>query len=170
MSAFNTLVPIGEGQAIVLRYLIGWNPNIGRLRYAWLSKDGTEGYILFKDGPSSWSENQEQVKAAILEHPLFKSWHVHERDSVYLVGTFDLTKIDQEKKDYIQLLFETDAAVSQLAPDYTPLNKDPFEIFDEGIKQLQEGTLMGEKKRSVDALTQKLKDAFDKGEGGIITV
>ena len=164
MSAFNSLVPMGEGQAIVLSYLIGWDITIGRIRYAWISKDGTEGYILFKDGPSSWSDKQEEVKEAILNHPLFKSWYTLERDPVYLVGTFDLTKIDQEKKDYIQLLFETDKAVSELADDYTPLTEHPLDIFDRSLKQLADGTLAGEKMQAIKEVAKKITDAINNGD------
>jgi hypothetical protein len=135
-----------------------------------MSKDGTEGYILYKDGPDSWSENKEQVEAAIKSHPLFKSYHVSPRDSVYVIGTFDLTKVDPERKKWVDYILKSDAVVAELGLGHTSPTEDPFDIFDRELKKLSEGTLQGEKRQEVDKLTTKLKDALDSGESGVIIV
>ena len=169
MSAFNILVPIGEGQAIVLNSLIQWNPYIGRIRYAWLSEDGTEAYILLKDGPSSWSEKKEEVLSYLVAHPYYKSHKVVERDPVYMVGTFDLTEVSDKKKEYIRLILEGDRAIKETVENYTMITDDPFDIFDKHLALLGKGELGGEMKRQTDDLAKKIHDAIEGGENIIIT-
>jgi hypothetical protein len=169
MSAFNSLVPLGEDQWSLVD-IFDWDRSIGRIRYAWLSSDGKHGYILFKDGPASWSEKKQEVEIAIRTHPAFVSYDVLERDSVYVIATFDLSKTERYSPDLIQAVIEADAQIKEVVENHIALTEHPFDIFDRNMKAWENGTLRADMVKRTGEIAEKIKNAIEKGEGGIIEV
>ena len=167
---FNILVPFEETQEELVR-LFDWDSSIGRIRYAWLDKDCIHGYMLFKDGPTSWSEKVEEVKKAIESHPAFVKYEVLDRDTVYVVATFDLRKVKSYyDPEMIQKIIEIDNVMKEVSPSFIAITDAPFDIFDRNIEALKDGTLRPDLMEKTKEAAKKIQDAFEKGEGGMINI
>lgn len=178
MSMFNSIVPMLSAGRLFL-VLIDWDESIGRIRYCWASKDGTEIYVLFKDGPDSWSDNKELVEKTAREHYAFKDWKVVDRDNVYVIATFDVTKFVDSKREIIHAVIESDVAMSKMEDEEArkdlydilyDITTDPFYIFDARLKELEEGKLDPKLMDNVNTIAKKINDGIESGNSGIIEV
>ena len=178
MSTFNLLVPPHLFAPLILQS-IEWGqpgstkyPLMGRMRYAWLSEDYKHVKIMLKDGPDSWSEEKEEIKKQIEGHEGFVSCTALERDPVYLIAEFkpqknvlellrDLTGLDVDFPDLEEKLKST---------GHPSLTKDPFVIFDEGVKKMEAGDpeVMAKLKPVADMLKKAMDNPDQKG--GVIRV
>ena len=151
MSMFNTVVPPHPLSSILLR-AINWAqpddpekkyPRLGRMRYVWIDEDN-KIKILLKDGPSSWSEEKEEIMAQINGHETLVSVEVLERDPVYLVATFNpVMETSYDRSIPIDELIENiemfdDTTVSNGWPS---IHQHPFDIFDEKMEDMKEGKM-----------------------------
>lgn len=153
---FNTVVPPHEF-APALLFAIKWAqpldsekkyPELGRMRYAWLTEDGNIK-ILLKDGPNSWTEpeQREKIMKQIIGHETYVSHYTLERDPVYLVAEFKPVPdiITGEKvvdgRKVVEWCIEQDKSVAAALLDaghrYHTLYEDPFDIFDVELAHLE---------------------------------
>ena len=176
------LVPPHPVSPILLR-MINWAqpedpnkkyPNLGRLRYVWMSEDYMHIKILLKDGPSSWSENKDIIEAQIKGHESFVSLEVLERDPVYVVATFKpLESLPFDNADDIKGIFKAlikfDDALDKTSPNNS-MTIDPFVKFDKALNDLSSGKT--EPTKEMIDVVNKIKDSMENNDGsnGIIIV
>jgi hypothetical protein len=167
MSTFNVVVPPHPLGPYLLR-IINWaqpdDPNktyplLGRIRYAWIDKNKNIN-LLLKDGPSSWSEEQEQIKKQIEEHETFVSVETLKRDPVYLVATFKpIMKTSYDRgfppQEFLDNLDELDN-VAQLK-GWPALSIHPFELFDKAMEEMKAGKM----NPRMEKFAQNLKNTFE---------
>lgn len=100
MSLFNKLVPRHPLSTFLLidtRWGVSCDPDkkyplTGRLRYIWMGEDYKTIKLLLKDGESSWSQQKEEISLQICNHENFISVKHYEKDPVYLIAEFGLSK------------------------------------------------------------------------------
>ncbi len=171
MSMFNMAVPPHMLGPFLLRS-INWAqpddpdkkyPLFGRIRYVWMNEDFTEVKLLLKDGPDSWSENKKAIEEQIRNHESFVSLEVLERDKVYIVATFKPLKslsYDEKSEDTIKNFLEKVPYVDVIMVNEhgeTSITKDPFELFDAAMKNLNEGGEMTQEMKNFgESLKQQL--------------
>lgn len=164
MSIFNTVVQPHKLAPILLNY-INWAqpddlekkyPLLGRMRYVWLTEDYKQIKLLLKDGPSSWSEEKDEILNQIKTHETFVSVEPLDRDDVYLVATFNPINAEE-----FNVLFENFKEIEEELvveiPEYVFITKHPFDIFDEEMKKMESGEKMSPK---IEKLAESLKDMF----------
>lgn len=136
-SIFNMAVPMHE---LSMQMLAAANPNgemqavldtSPRLRYVWMSKDCGAVKLLLKEGKDSWSSNSERVKAACEAHPLFVSWTPVERDSVYAIAEFDVSKVEDATA-----IFSIADQAGEMA-GVTRVTDEPFDLFDAAVEKIK---------------------------------
>lgn len=184
MSLFNMVVKPHPISAHLL-LAIQWGskdrkyPLLGRLRYVWLSDDYENIKLLLKDGPNSWSENQEEIEAQARSHEGFVSYEVVTRDNVYVVAT-----IKPDIEGFSEKMKELDEAILKEAPHAPSLTKDPFDIFDDILNSFSKepdkhpqllqdskelfdqilNKVNGDEKEELEKLRAELIEAVDKEE------
>lgn len=177
MSTFNLLVPPLHLAPIFLR-AINWAqpddtekryPIMGRIRYAWLSEDLKNIKVLLKDGPDSWSEEKPEIMEQIKSHETFVSVEVLKRDPVYLVAEFK--PLDEHYDEHFKALILNNFSVKmkklqEISPE--SFTKDPFDIYDEGIKKLESGD--AETLKKLKPIADSLMSAIKDGNSGVIRV
>lgn len=172
---FNTAVPAHPLAPVLLR-MINWAqpddpekkyPELGRMRYAWMTEDFKQIKLLLKDGPGSWTDNewQDGMMKQIKGHEGFVDVKVCERDNCYLEATFN--PISDEDCHYdrwgnssinSETLSENimigDATATRHGA--TSVTKSPWVVFDEAMAALSEGKMSPR----MENLANSLKDMF----------
>ena len=151
MSIFNSIVKPHLVAPILLRS-IEWAqdddtekkyPLLGRIRYVWMDEDYKNVKILLKDGPTSWSDNKEEIESQIKRHESLVSYRVLERNTCYIIAEFRPLNINRDKS--IDRMMENMRSIDEkiLSENKFPysLTKDPFDIFDEAMKNLESGKI-----------------------------
>ena len=168
MSLFNTVVEPHPISPLLVR-AINWaqqdDPNQtyplqGRLRYVWIDKD-LNIKLLLKDGPSSWSEEQEAIMNQIKTHETFVSVEVFDRDPVYIIATFKpimettYDRLFPVDKLILQLSTLDDLSISTgLESIFT----HPFDIFDRKMEEMQSAGKMTAK---MERLGENIKSMIE---------
>ena len=131
------------------------NPNkyplLGRLRYVWLDEQHNIK-LLLKDGPSSWSEQQDDIMNQIKTHESFINVVVYEKDPVYIIATFKPIHDSEIFEDFESI----ENALSEKG--IPSMLKDPFDIFNEELEKMKNGAISDELK----AFGERLKEQIEK--------
>jgi hypothetical protein len=147
MSLFNIIVPPHPLSPYLLR-IINWAqpddenkkyPLLGRMRYVWLSKDKKSIFLLLKDGPSSWSEEKEEILKQITTHENYKTHTIPTRDSVYIEAEFTIPTnihcdVCSELMENIDML-----DLELIDKGYASITDNPWDLFDSAMERLQSG-------------------------------
>lgn len=159
MSVFNMVVK-PHPFAPVLLLAINWAqpadpekkyPHLGRMRYVWMSEDYKQIKILLKDGPGSWTEEdyQKEIMNQIKGHETFVNVEVDSRENVYLVATFTPVidagyerPLDLDFSKLEEIMREVDEEA--VANGMVPITVDPWTIFDNAMKDLENGKIIPE--------------------------
>lgn len=149
MSTFNVVVPPHPLAPLLLR-AINWAqpddpekkyPLLGRIRYVWTDEEKNVK-ILLKDGPNSWSEEQEEIMAQINGHETFISVVVLERDPVYIVATFKpVMETSYDRSIPMQELLDNldDFNETSQSKGWPSILIDPFDLFDKAMEDMKGG-------------------------------
>lgn len=168
MSIFNTVVPPHPLSSLLLR-TINWAqpddtekkyPLLGRMRYVWIDTENNIK-ILLKDGPSSWSEEQEEIMNQIKSHETFVSVEILERDPVYIVATFTpVMETSYDRSIPIDELIENIKTFDEttMGNGWPSIHQHPFDIFDEKMEEMSTGKQMSP---SMEKLGENIKNMLD---------
>ncbi len=150
MSMFNMVVkphPLGKYLLACINWAQPHDPEkkyplLGRLRYVWMDEEYKVIKLLLKDGPTSWSDQQEEITKQINNHESFKDLKVLRRDTVYIEASF-YPILQYEGcpliiEDFLLNINELDA--EGIANGFPSITKDPFIIFDEELEALKNGS------------------------------
>lgn len=172
MSVFNMVVK-PHPFAPVLLLAINWAqpadpekkyPHLGRMRYVWMSEDYKQIKILLKDGPGSWTEEdyQKEIMNQIKGHETFVNVEVDSRENVYLVATFTPVidagyerPLDLDFSKLEEIMREVDEEA--VANGMVPITVDPWTIFDNAMKDLENGKIIPE----VENLKKSFSEMFE---------
>lgn len=170
MSLFNTIVPPHRFARILLN-VIRWGqpitidgkqkyPLMGRMTYVWMSEDYSTIKLLLKDGPSSWSEQRQEVMDQIRNHETFVSVNTDKKDDCYIIAEFKPIPVDElehlpdDIKDsidgFMMHIEELDRHHTEMGEH--PITKHPMVIFDEQMeimKSLPPGVMLNEEVAAV---------------------
>jgi translation elongation factor EF-1beta len=176
MSMFNTVVPPHPISSILLR-AINWAqpddpekkyPLLGRMRYVWVDEEKNIK-LLLKDGPSSWSEEQEAIMSQIKGHETLVNVEVLDRDPVYVVATFKPimeTSYDRSipMDELLENLFLFDETA--MSNGWPSILKHPFDLFDIAMEKMKNGEMSPKMERLAENIKNMLgeSDAEDKLE------
>jgi hypothetical protein len=140
-------------------------PELGRMRYAWMSEDYSQIKILLKDGPGSWTEQEyrDAIMNQIKTHETFVSVEVQERDNVYIVATFTpikkcsyLRAMISDDDDFGEMMSEIDKeCIENGLPSVTA---GPWELFDKAMVDLENGVFTPEIKNLQDTMSEIIGD------------
>ena len=140
-------------------------PLLGRLRYVWLSEDYTKIKLLLKDSPNSWSEESEQIEKQIKSHETYINHNILDRDNVYYEAEF---KPLTDYIDFFNEIIELDNLM--IEKGWPSITKNPFDIFDEKMKSINEDTLSNNRiKDNMTKLFDKVINS-DENDSNIIVV
>jgi len=157
MSLFNLAVKPHPFAPVLLRS-INWAqpddphkkyPELGRMRYAWLSEDFKHVKLLLKDGPDSWTDKewQSHMDKQIRSHEGFVDVKVCERDRCYLEVTIDpIVDAGYErtiKFDNFQDMMR-DANAEAMSAGFPDLTTDPWTLFDRAMDDIKNGKISEE--------------------------
>lgn len=179
MSIFNTVVPPHPIASILLR-AINWAqpddpekkyPLLGRMRYVWVDEEKNIK-LLLKDGPNSWSEEQEAVMNQVKGHETFLGVEVIERDPVYIVATFKPvmeTSYDRSipMEELLENLFLFDN--TSQSNGWPSILEHPFDLFDKAMKKMEKGEVSPRMERLGESIKNMLEESKVEDELGEIT-
>jgi hypothetical protein len=167
MSTFNVVVPPHKLAPWLLRS-INWGqpddpekkyPLMGRMRYVWTDEDKNVK-ILLKDGPSSWSEEKDELMSQIENHETFVGVEILERDPVYIIATFKPvmeTSYDRgfPVDEFIENLEMFDKTAMEVGSP--SIMTHPFDLWDKAMEDMKNGKTTPK----MDKLAENLKAMFE---------